>query len=114
MGPLSSTQPTGAAVPPGAPQHFLSTRQVREQSANRTSRRGTPGNPAATWEAVLIRVDSATPPLRVFFGQAPLAIAAADYQSRLKTWNMGSPTPWLPTAESLWTGPAGVAQTSTD
>ncbi|MEV8132852.1 MULTISPECIES: hypothetical protein [Micrococcaceae] len=34
-------------------------------------------------------MDSATPPLRVFFGQAPLAIAAADYQSRLKTWNHG-------------------------
>ncbi|MFJ5962111.1 hypothetical protein [Pseudarthrobacter oxydans] len=36
-------------------------------------------------------MDSDTPPLRVFFGQAPLAIAAADYESRLKTWNQWQP-----------------------
>lgn len=64
---------------------------VREQAANRPSRRGTPGNPAATREAVLTLVDSDTPPLRVFFGQAPLAIATADYESRLKTWNVWQP-----------------------
>lgn len=56
--------------------------EVRERAANRPSRRGTPGDPAATREAVLTLVDSDHPPLRVFFGEAPLAIATADYESR--------------------------------
>lgn len=60
---------------------------VREQAANRPSRRGTPGDPVATREAVLTLVDTEEPPLRVFFGSAPLAIATADYESRLATWN---------------------------
>lgn len=60
---------------------------VREQAANRPSRRSTPGDPVATREAVLTLVDSDDPPLRVFFGAAPLAIATADYESRLATWN---------------------------
>jgi NAD(P)-dependent dehydrogenase (short-subunit alcohol dehydrogenase family) len=64
---------------------------VREQAANRPSRRGTPGDPVATREAVLTLVDSDDPPLRVFFGKAPLAIATADYESRLATWNEWQP-----------------------
>ncbi len=60
---------------------------VREQAANRPSRRATPGDPVATREAVLTLVDADEPPLRVFFGSAPLAIATADYESRLATWN---------------------------
>jgi NAD(P)-dependent dehydrogenase (short-subunit alcohol dehydrogenase family) len=60
---------------------------VREAAANRPSRRGTPGDPVATRGPVLKIVDSDEPPLRVFFGEAPLAIATADYESRLKTWN---------------------------
>jgi hypothetical protein len=36
-------------------------------------------------------VDSDDPPLRVFFGKAPLAIATADYESRLATWNEWQP-----------------------
>lgn len=65
--------------------------EVREQAANRPSRRGTPGDPAATRDAVLTLVDSDDPPLRVFFGEAPLAIATADYESRLATWNEWQP-----------------------
>ena len=42
--------------------------EVREQAANRPSRRGTPGDPVATRAAVLTLVDSDDPPLRVFFG----------------------------------------------
>jgi NAD(P)-dependent dehydrogenase (short-subunit alcohol dehydrogenase family) len=60
---------------------------VREAAANRPSRRGTPGDPVATRGPVLKIVDSDEPPLRVFFGEAPLSIATADYESRLKTWN---------------------------
>jgi len=64
---------------------------VREQAANRPSRRGTPGDPTATRDAVLTLVDSENPPLRVFFGAAPLGIATADYESRLAIWNEWQP-----------------------
>jgi NAD(P)-dependent dehydrogenase (short-subunit alcohol dehydrogenase family) len=64
---------------------------VREQAANRPSRRGTPGDPRATRDAVLTLVDADDPPLRVFFGRAPLAIATADYEARLATWNAWQP-----------------------
>jgi NAD(P)-dependent dehydrogenase (short-subunit alcohol dehydrogenase family) len=64
---------------------------VRAQAANRPSRRGTPGDPVATRQPVLTLVDSDDPPLRVFFGSAPLAIATADYESRLATWNEWQP-----------------------
>ena len=64
---------------------------VREAAANRPSRRGTPGDPVATRSAVLKVVDAEEPPLRVFFGEAPLAIATADDESRLKTWNEWQP-----------------------
>ncbi len=64
---------------------------VREAAANRPSRRGTPGDPKATRQAVLTLVDADEPPLRVFFGEAPLAIATADYESRLATWNEWQP-----------------------
>ena len=65
--------------------------EVRERAANRPSKRGTPGDPVATRDAVLTLVDSDDPPLRVFFGQTPLAIATADYDSRLATWNQWQP-----------------------
>jgi len=65
--------------------------EVRERAANRPSRRGTPGDPVATREAVLTLVDTDDPPLRVFFGAAPLAIATADYESRLALWNEWQP-----------------------
>ena len=48
---------------------------------------GTPGNPVATREAVLQVVDAENPPLRIFFGEAPLGIATRDYESRLAEWN---------------------------
>ena len=65
--------------------------EVREQAANRPSRRSSPGDPVATRGAVLTLVDSENPPLRVFFGEAPLAIATADYESRLASWNQWQP-----------------------
>ncbi len=64
---------------------------VREAAANRPSRRGTPGDPVATRAAILQVVDADEPPLRVFFGEAPLAIATADYEQRLATWNQWQP-----------------------
>ncbi len=64
---------------------------VREQAANRPSKRGTAGDPVATRDAVLTLVDAVDPPLRVFFGEAPLAIATPDYESRLATGNEWQP-----------------------
>lgn len=64
---------------------------VREQAANRPSRAGTPGDPTATRGPILTIVDSENPPLRVFFGEAPLGIAKADYESRLKSWEEWQP-----------------------
>lgn len=60
---------------------------VRAAAAEARSRRaGNPGRPEATRSAVLELVDAGNPPLRVFFGDGPLAIARADYESRLATW----------------------------
>lgn len=69
--------------------------QVREAAAAaRAKRVGTPGDPAASAQAILKVVDAPEPPLRVFFGSQPLQIATADYEQRLKTWQE-----WQPVAE---------------
>jgi NAD(P)-dependent dehydrogenase (short-subunit alcohol dehydrogenase family) len=60
---------------------------LREKTKAWRANRGAPGDPKATRAAVLTLVDSDDPPLRIFFGVAPLGIATADYESRLKTWN---------------------------
>ncbi len=57
----------------------------------RARRASNPGDPVATREAILRVVDADEPPLRVFFGEVPLSIATADYESRLKTWNDWQP-----------------------
>lgn len=60
---------------------------VRETAAAAAqSRGGTPGDPVASRGAILKVVDAAEPPLRVFFGEAPLGIAKADYAGRIATW----------------------------
>ena len=63
---------------------------VREANARR---RGAmvPGDPTATWDAVLKVVDAENPPLRIFFGDGPLAVATRDYESRLATWREWEP-----------------------
>jgi NAD(P)-dependent dehydrogenase (short-subunit alcohol dehydrogenase family) len=53
----------------------------------RARRASDPGDPQATREAILRVVEAPEPPLRVFFGAAPLGLASTDYESRLKTWN---------------------------
>jgi NAD(P)-dependent dehydrogenase (short-subunit alcohol dehydrogenase family) len=64
----------------------------REKAAEqRKARAGNPGDPVATREAVLKVVDAENPPLRIFFGEAPLAIATKDYESRLATWREWQP-----------------------
>ena len=55
-------------------------------TAARRSRNAEPGDPQASAAAILRIVDADEPPLRVFFGAAPLGIAKADYASRIETW----------------------------
>jgi NAD(P)-dependent dehydrogenase (short-subunit alcohol dehydrogenase family) len=57
----------------------------------RAKRQAAPGNPVATREAVLKVVDAEDPPLRIFFGDGPLAIATKDYESRLAQWREWEP-----------------------
>jgi NAD(P)-dependent dehydrogenase (short-subunit alcohol dehydrogenase family) len=65
---------------------------VREQAAKfRKERQSSQGDPVATRAAVLAIVDSDNPPLRIFFGDGPLAIATRDYESRLATWREWEP-----------------------
>ncbi|MGY1916978.1 SDR family oxidoreductase [Blastococcus sp. SYSU DS0973] len=64
----------------------------REKAAEqRKVRAGNPGDPLATREAVLQLVDAENPPLRIFFGDGPLAIAERDYESRLTEWRAWEP-----------------------
>jgi NAD(P)-dependent dehydrogenase (short-subunit alcohol dehydrogenase family) len=66
--------------------------KVREVAAEgRRKRVASPGDPVATRSAILKIVDAEEPPLRVFFGAAPLAIATADYESRLAEWREWQP-----------------------
>ncbi len=58
----------------------------KKAAEQRKARVSTPGDPAASATAVLAIVDADEPPLRVFFGTAPLGIATADYESRLAQW----------------------------
>ncbi|MDR3659211.1 MAG: SDR family oxidoreductase [Mycobacterium sp.] len=60
----------------------------------RGERNAAPGNPHASAAAVLKLVDAEKPPLRVFFGAAPLALVKADYENRLRTWEE-----WQPVSE---------------
>ena len=57
----------------------------------RSQRTARPGDPRASAGALLKVVDALEPPLRVFFGELPLQIAKADYESRLATWDEWQP-----------------------
>ncbi len=59
--------------------------EVRAQRRQRTAA-NVPGDPVASAAAILKVVDADPPPLRCFFGTAPLGIAEADYEARLRTW----------------------------
>jgi len=65
---------------------------IRDKAAKlRSARQATPGDPSATRSALLKVVDAEKPPLRVFFGEAPLEIATKDYESRLASWREWQP-----------------------
>ncbi|MDT8915217.1 SDR family oxidoreductase [Amycolatopsis sp. PS_44_ISF1] len=65
--------------------------EFREAQKSAPKRQSSPGDPEATRAAVLKLVDSPEPPLRVFFGDGPLALATKDYESRLATWREWEP-----------------------
>ena len=48
-------------------------------------------DPTASAAALLEVVDSPNPPLRVVFGDGPLALATAKYEQRLATWRAWEP-----------------------
>ncbi|WP_027494912.1 SDR family oxidoreductase [Rhodococcus sp. JG-3] len=65
---------------------------IRDKAAKlRSARQATPGDPSATRSALLKVIDAEKPPLRVFFGEAPLQIATTDYESRLANWREWQP-----------------------
>ena len=69
--------------------------EAHEASRQRRARgAGSAGDPTASAQAVMRVVDAEQPPLRVFFGRAPLGIAEQDYEGRLATWRE-----WQPVAE---------------
>ena len=70
----------------GGPFLFQSVDPLEQVAEQRKARSASPGDPQASAAAVLAIVDADEPPLRVFFGTAPLGIARADYASRLATW----------------------------
>jgi NAD(P)-dependent dehydrogenase (short-subunit alcohol dehydrogenase family) len=69
--------------------------ETHEVSRQRRARgAGSAGDPGASAAAVMRIVDAEEPPLRCFFGTAPLGIAEQDYERRLATWHE-----WQPVAE---------------
>jgi len=68
---------------------YDAAREANQRFRAERSRR--PGDPFATRAAVLQLVDADTPPLRIFFGDGPLALATADYESRLALWRQWEP-----------------------
>ncbi|MFI5508944.1 SDR family oxidoreductase [Mycobacterium sp. NPDC051804] len=66
--------------------------EVHEEADRLRSKRvSAPGDPKASAAAVLKIVDAEKPPLRIFFGELPLQLAKADYESRLATWEEWQP-----------------------
>jgi NAD(P)-dependent dehydrogenase (short-subunit alcohol dehydrogenase family) len=47
---------------------------------------GKRGDPSATRDAILKVVDADEPPLRIFFGQGPLAVIKTEYANRIAEW----------------------------
>ncbi|MEA2346496.1 MAG: hypothetical protein QOG62_283 [Thermoleophilaceae bacterium] len=60
---------------------------VRERRAQMfAASRRAPGDPEATGPAILELVDADEPPLRAFFGKAPLGMIREEYARRLENW----------------------------
>ena len=77
-----------AAVDQEMPEYAELREKVKAQRKTRT---GKQGDPKASARALLKVVDAKEPPLRAFFGAAPLGIAKADYAKRLEGWENWQP-----------------------
>jgi NAD(P)-dependent dehydrogenase (short-subunit alcohol dehydrogenase family) len=87
--------PSAKRSEPNPAYEGLRERQQQWRASN------VPGDPAASALAIMRVVDADPPPLRVFFGTAPLGIAEDDYEARLATWRK-----WQPVAELAQGGSA--------
>ena len=65
---------------------YAEARETMERERRSRAGSGGPGDPKASSAALLKIVDASEPPLRVFFGNAPIDIAKADYARRIATW----------------------------
>ena len=93
---VTIVEPTGYATDWSGPSSRTATPipaydEIRAANARRIAARRPPGDAAATRSAILAVVDAEEPPLRIFLGDGPLAVAEADYQSRLATWHEWEP-----------------------
>jgi NAD(P)-dependent dehydrogenase (short-subunit alcohol dehydrogenase family) len=87
---VTIVEPAGFATEWGGP----SAKRARQMPAYDEARaaiaamrgKNVPGDPDATGAAILKVVDSADPPLRIFFGSAGLPMTRAEYARRLETW----------------------------
>jgi NAD(P)-dependent dehydrogenase (short-subunit alcohol dehydrogenase family) len=86
-----STDWGGSSARHAQPNNAYRTQHDAEQRRRADARRG---DPTASAEALLRVLDADPPPLRVFFGSAPLEIAERDYAERLAGWRA-----WQPVAE---------------
>lgn len=85
-----STDWAGSSSKRSAPHRDY--KEVHEEADRlRSQRVSEPGDPKASAAAVLKLVDAEKPPLRIFFGELPLRLAKADYESRLATWEEWQP-----------------------
>ncbi|MGY1770041.1 SDR family oxidoreductase [Blastococcus sp. SYSU D00813] len=80
-----STDWSGSSAKHAQPEPAYDEYRAKVQ-ATRAKAAQSAGDPAATAAAVLRLVDAEEPPLRVFFGRAPLAMATKEYERRLATW----------------------------
>jgi NAD(P)-dependent dehydrogenase (short-subunit alcohol dehydrogenase family) len=79
-----SSAKRATALPAYADAHAEADRVRGQRTASQ-------GDPKASAAAVLKVVDAEKPPLRVFFGELPLQLAKADYESRLANWEEWQP-----------------------
>lgn len=86
-----STDWSGASAKRSDPNPAYDGLRERQQQWRASN---VPGDPTASAAAIMRVVDANPPPLRVFFGTAPLGIAEADYEGRLATWRE-----WQPVSE---------------
>ncbi|MDH6198683.1 NAD(P)-dependent dehydrogenase (short-subunit alcohol dehydrogenase family) [Mycobacterium frederiksbergense] len=85
-----STDWAGSSAKHAAPLADYDEARAAAQQA-RAQRTAKSGDPKASAAALLKILDAENPPLRVFFGELPLQLARADYESRLDTWDEWQP-----------------------